>query len=461
MQQFILKLKGDLLLQPVKASQQVIMGQGGYLWIINATSRTMRKIYQHSHQMDSWDFNDIPSQFMVRCYIEFHEGLFKKESEDVGEVTYQLDGTDQRFQVRCVWPLKTNECGLTVHWLGIDKQTYAVFPPPPSSESSVGELGWMCSGYLSMIVLEKGVKASVVTSTPTEGSIIRKTSTLPFPRPSLLAHWMGYYSDVLGNLTLAKMTLPGTHNSGTFDPERCLGSPWIKTQEADIGSQLKMGVRVLDLQVGQCGHAEFLIANDVWRTSYTLLSLLKEVKEFIDSAPKEIVVLDVCHFIQLEGGEFDYNELRQQIEGYLDGYLLSPRLGQDTPLAEIWSRRDRQRVVVAWNGHLSSPSFWPGIARRNYSEADSKEKLFAEIERDMKLPLKGLWATCSIKTPTVVATPKVNAYSLDPTITRWYFGGSTWCCKANIISVDFFDECSNIVQAAIIGSLLKAGTNLS
>jgi hypothetical protein len=35
------------------------MGQGGYLSLINATPFSWHKIYEHSYQMNSWDFPDV------------------------------------------------------------------------------------------------------------------------------------------------------------------------------------------------------------------------------------------------------------------------------------------------------------------------------------------------------------------------------------------------------------------
>ena len=87
----------------------------------------------------------------------------------------------------------------------------------------------MSNGYLSMMVLEKGARTGVVTNTPTDASVVKKTSTLPFPRPSLLARWMDHYGDVLGRLTLAETTLPGTHNWGTFAPQEGPPGPGPRT----------------------------------------------------------------------------------------------------------------------------------------------------------------------------------------------------------------------------------------
>ncbi len=96
------------------------------------------------------------------------------------------------------------------------------------------------------------------------------------------------------------------------------------------------------------------------------------------------------------------------------------------------------------------------VNQRWYEDADSLEKLYDCIKSDMQNPPPGMWATCSFMKPSLFAPPQHNAMIANPTITNWFFGGSGFCEKANIIYVDFFDEYSNVVQASIIGSLLKA-----
>ena len=118
--------------------------------------------------------------------------------------------------------------------------------------------------------------------------------------------------------------------------------------------------------------------------------------------------------------------------------------------------------MIAWNSDTIDASYmWPGVDQHWYSHADSKEKLYNNLTRDF-LSLQSsqtLWAAWTFMEPSVTATPKRNAISLNPTISRWYFGGSTWCQHANILSVDFFESYTNIVQATIVSNIIKAGSN--
>ena len=70
------------------------MGMGGYLWIVNATSKTLNLTSQSSNKMNTWAFKSVSPQSMERFYIEYtDENVSKTSSDDSGEATFQLDGT--------------------------------------------------------------------------------------------------------------------------------------------------------------------------------------------------------------------------------------------------------------------------------------------------------------------------------------------------------------------------------
>jgi hypothetical protein len=431
------------------------MGIGGYLIIINATGRLLQLLSLHSYQMESWSFNDIPSQSMQRFYIEFGGNKSNASSDDSGEAHFLLEGTNESFVLQVRWPNKS-ECGLKVDWGNVTSSKYALFPPP-SLPSNIGELGWFHNGVLSLLILEKSVKTSIATEIPGAASIVAKTSTLPFPVTPLYSKWMEHYSDLLGKLTMTEMTLPGTHDSGTYKPVNPIGTLWVRTQNIPLSKQLDYGIRVLDLRIGQNSPGDYIITHDVWRTSYSLQEALSEVTQFINSTKMEIVILDFHRFVKLGSDPFDYNQLKDQIHKYLSGYTLPFSEGNGKTLQDIWSTSGTQRIIVAWNTDSPDSYMWPGVNQRWYQDADSLQKLYEAIKADMGEPPTGMWATCSFMKSSALHNPSSNAIDTDPTITQWYFGGSSFCEKSNIISVDFFEEHSNVVQASIIGSALKAG----
>lgn len=430
------------------------MGVGGYLWVINATPKKFNLVCCSSYQMTSWEFRDIPSQSQERFYIEFRDGVFTKTADDAGEATFQLEDSSSRFKLQAQWPYKNGECGLKVDWSDTDTDLYGVFPPMLDG-NGIGKLGWIHNGSLSLLIMEKRTATLVSTYLPGENtSIVPSVTSLPSPT---CGPWMEHYCSLLSKLTLTEMTLPGTHNSGTYQPASVVGSLWVKTQELSLAQQLNYGIRCLDLRIGQNSSGDYVICHDTWRTRYSLAQALKEVTEFIDSNTKEIVILDFHRFVNLGSGVYDYNQLRQQIASALSGYCLPPRHAGDT-LEAIWSSAgQKERIVAAWNTSNPDSYMWPGVNQQWYRDADSLNKLYEFIKSDMQNPPGWMWAACSFLTPSLSSSPKSNAKTVNPTITNWYFGGSVFCEKANIISVDFFNKYSNVIQASIVANLLKAG----
>lgn len=430
--------------------------KGGYLWIINATSKTLKKISEDSQNMSSWNFSDVPSQSLHRFHVKFNQSESLISSAVSGEAEFQLCGTDDTFQLLVRWPHAEGECGLKIDWRGTTRNgSYAVFPPTLQGET-FAKLGWIHNGSLSLLIMEKGTASSLATvHLAAEDSIVSGTTCTPRPQ---CGPWMETYSDVLGRLTLTEMTLPGTHDSGTHNPVSVLGKLWIKTQSLTLSQQLSAGIRVLDLRIGQTSPGNYIICHDTWCTSYSLAQALKEVTDFVDGSSKEVVVLDFHRFVALGRGDgYDYAQLKEQIASALSGYCVSASHAGST-LATIWSSGShRERVVVAWNAVNPDPYMWPGVNQRWYSKADSLSSLYECIHSDTKDPPRGMWATCAFMASSLTHNPRSNALKSEPTMTNWYFGGSMFCERANIISVDFFDEFSNVVQASIIGSLLKAG----
>ena len=435
------------------------MGVGGYLWIINATPRRFNLVCCSSHQMNSWEFRDIPSQSQERFYIEFRDGIFTKTADDAGEAIFQLENSSSIFKLQARWPYKNGECGLKIDWSGTDTNVYEVFPPVLDEDGTcIGKLGWFHNGSLSLLIIEKSVVTSVSTCLPDENaSIVSSATSIP---PPTYGPWMEQYSGLLARLTLTEMTLPGTHNSGTYQPVSIMGSPWVKTQEFSLAQQLDCGIRCLDLRIGQNSPGDYVICHDTWRTRYSLAKALKEITEFIDSNTKEIIILDFHRFVNFDSGDYDYNQLKQQIASALSGYCLPPRYAGDT-LEAIWSSAGQEeRIVVAWNASSRGSYMWPGVNQRWYQDADSLKKLYGFIKSDMQNPPGWMWAACSFLTPSLSSCPKSNAKTTNPTITNWYFGGSVFCEQANIISVDFFNKYSNVIQASIVANLLKAGKKI-
>ena len=67
------------------------MGQGGHIVVCNATPYSWHRTYQHSYQMNAWNFPDnIPAYTSARVYVEFDEGVGKHPGDDAGDAHYEI-----------------------------------------------------------------------------------------------------------------------------------------------------------------------------------------------------------------------------------------------------------------------------------------------------------------------------------------------------------------------------------
>ena len=451
-------------------------------------------------------------------YIEFDENILHDHQQDMGDANFHLEGTPQHFQLQARW-FKDNASKrfLQVDWSGTDMTHFTVFPLPVPDGTSIAPLGWSWgsmnslapagkAGTLCMLIQEKGRTACVLQNVaPVTGesqqstklfatdmhrkdlalptgatpasipqdamtTIQQKTEsagegsslTSPALVPGLETQWMEYYSDVLGNLRLTELTLPGTHDSGTYQPASPILYDFLRTQSMSLRDQLNLGIRVLDLRIGQNSPGNYIISHDKYRTQYSLSDALQEIVDFIDATGKEIVILDFHRFNNLGRGDFDFDQLKVQVRSSLEGYCLLP-VSQGHTLSKIWRTCGQQRIVVTWNDNgTRDPTFmWPAVKQSWYANAKTPDQLSSAIAEDMNKPRpdRELWSTGVFLAPGLLTTgePIHNAKILTPIIDNWFYGCADWTMKANIITTNFFYEFNHTVQASICASIMKAG----
>ena len=126
-----------------------------------------------------------------------------------------------------------------------------------------------------------------------------------------VANWMNAPSFWSNNQSLASLTLPGTHNSGTSN-YGAWWAPTAKCQKVNINYQLEWGVRYLDLRVGFDGKADPQICHgSAGHANRTLNEVLLGVRNFLQQYPSECVVL--CFSDEYKTGQ----KIIDAIEGLL------------------------------------------------------------------------------------------------------------------------------------------------
>ncbi|WP_309434196.1 phosphatidylinositol-specific phospholipase C [Chryseobacterium sp.] len=151
-------------------------------------------------------------------------------------------------------------------------------------------------------ILERDSNENVVASlTKTTG----KASLLPIAMNS----WMSGLQD---NISLSKISIPGTHDSGArVDPPVLSGT--AKTQDLSIAEQLNAGVRFLDIR---CRHIDnaFAIHHGAIYQNLNFDDVLNACYAFLNSHPSETIIMSVKE-------EYDASNTTRSFEQTFDSYV--------------------------------------------------------------------------------------------------------------------------------------------
>ena len=267
------------------------MGQGGHMVIVNATDTDWNKTYDHSYQMNSWDFPDtIKAGTVANVYVEWKQGL-NNEKDDAGEATYTLANTDNvNFQVQA---RASNGFVLQVAFLNLETQGNPV--------GTVLNLGWELNGYVNFLL------------TGSEGNYV--STNLPS------ANWMTNNLSLIGSHPLEQISMPGTHDSGmsVISGGTAFGFKCNTiTQTNDILGQLNLGARYFDIRPVisggdyYTGHYGYIsqIKSYQGANGESIASVISNVNDFTASN-NELVVLNLSHDYNTDTGNSSYQSFTQ------------------------------------------------------------------------------------------------------------------------------------------------------
>lgn len=168
---------------------------------------------------------------------------------------------------------------------------------------------------------------------------------------------MELFAPCIENLHLNELTLPGTHDAGTYKASG-ITQPLVQTQYLDINQQLSQGVRALDLRLiigNGSGDDRFEICHGTQTFELKLVDVLNQINSFLKSTSKEIIILDL-HIFEGTWTIQDYQEMSNLIIKTIGiNQLISPS-GISQTLQDIWNSSGR--VVVGAREFDSDMSAW-------------------------------------------------------------------------------------------------------
>ena len=157
--------------------------------------------------------------------------------------------------------------------------------------------------------------------------------------------WMSHiYDDTL----VSEIVMPGSHDAGSYD------MVWLgETQQFDIETQLRMGVRYFDIRVNKVD-GKFVIFHSIIN-GVEFLPILESIKDFIIENPTETLLLDFQHFSGNSQNDV-YNFIKEYL--YDDGLLVENNTNK-SDLGFISSLKlidARGKCIIFWGDRSSDPS---------------------------------------------------------------------------------------------------------
>lgn len=248
-------------------------GDGGYLYIINATPYTFYQYHVHSWQMNSWD-NSFPHAIppgTTRVYIEYE--VRECACDDAGDAEYTtLFSNQTNYKFDIYGHTTSSSCG------NLNPGKDLVFKQ--LSPSAVDyDIGWRWNGWRI-----NGGAALMI-----EGNDANQFHILTYSEGE--ADWMGGIED---SRSLSTLTIPGTHDSSTY----AYNSPMnpaalmVWTQDEDFTGQLNGGIRFFDMRC-QSVNNKCELHHSTYDLGISLDDALNQIIPFLQSNPTETVLMSI------------------------------------------------------------------------------------------------------------------------------------------------------------------------
>ncbi|WP_332763055.1 phospholipase [Pseudomonas koreensis] len=267
-------------------------------------------------------------------------------------------------------------------------------------------------------------------------------------------------AQLIDNLSLYELTLPGAHNAGCdWQATYALipGKNWLACQDVSFYSQLNRGARALDVRLEFIaeaqGLAQFRFQHNGHRSSRTLEDLIRDIKGFYERSPDEFIILD---FHELKNGTkaFDHSLFKALMLEHL-GERMIPAKNLHLTLGQLKAISPLQRIMVA------ASMTWETDDHRFQRKIDhqwinqkivSTSDLRGFIADVLGKPISRLHPWSLSATSYTLGGPQRVLGALDD----WFDPDkSDWAKKCHIINFDFIKD-SNLVHFCLTANLQKA-----
>ncbi len=158
------------------------------------------------------------------------------------------------------------------------------------------------------------------------GSSSNSNSNAPSRLGAQPSDWMKAISD---QATISGLSIPGTHDSGTYTQDQTAGAGYVKTQMWSIYDQLNiLGIRFLDIRCRLIGNG-FAIHHDLVYLGLDFQDVINQCRSFLLTHPNETILMAVGHEYQDQDSTLSFHQV------FLN-YVNANKYLDDAHTRELW-----------------------------------------------------------------------------------------------------------------------------
>ncbi|WP_260865294.1 phosphatidylinositol-specific phospholipase C [Bacillus toyonensis] len=135
-----------------------------------------------------------------------------------------------------------------------------------------------------------------------------------------VSNWM---RDVVDTQTLSQLSIPGTHDSMSLYGNSIFDASVVKTQSMPLNTQLKAGIRYLDIRVKRTGSSFDIYHGSVYQKA-SFDDALSTVTTFLKNHPSETILMRVKEETDAASGSQSFETIFQNYWNKYSAYLVKP-----------------------------------------------------------------------------------------------------------------------------------------
>lgn len=173
-----------------------------------------------------------------------------------------------------------------------------------------------------------------------------------------LENWSKWMQPIPDNIPLARISMPGTHDSGTFKLQNPIKQVWGMTQEYDFRYQMDHGARIFDIRGRLTDDNTIVLHHGPLYLYVTLHEFINEAKQFLKDNPSETIIMSLKkEYEDMKGAEGSFSSTFEK------NYFVDPIFLKTEGNIKLGDARGKIVLLKRYSGSNESGGYnnfyWP------------------------------------------------------------------------------------------------------